>query len=244
MTASWHEQRASRDMSRAPQASSRAPKASSRAPKVAPHTSRQAPAARLRRWLAAGIAGAIALSLSSCGIPVGDEPAAIARQNVPFGLLRPATSTPASSSTAPFPPNDHVIQIFLVNPAGDLVAVDRLVPEPVDLTTILQALIDGPTSSESAAGLEDQVPAQTRVLTPGTVAGAVATVDLSAAFGQLAGQAQIEAIAQVVFTVTADVPGVSEVAFEVNGQQTSVPEPDGALVNDATRADYHSLLPA
>ncbi len=209
----------------------------------APRGSRHTHPTRLQRCLAAGVAGAIALSLASCGIPVGDEPAAIARQNVPFGLLRPVTSTPSASSTAPFPPNDHVIQIYLVNPAGDLVAVDRLVPGPVDLTTILQALVDGPTATEAAAGLQDQVPAQTRVLTPGTVAGPVATVNLSAAFGQLAGQAQIEAIAQVVFTVTADVTGVSEVAFEVNGQQTSVPEPDGALVNDATRADYHSLAP-
>lgn len=186
---------------------------------------------------------ALATVLSSCGVPVADNPSAIT--HVPFGLLaKPTASTPVTQTTSPPPAGDQAIVVYFVAPSGHLAPVQRVTSEPVDLTVVLQSLVNGPTTSEAAAGLQDEVPTQTRILGPGTVAGGVATVDLSAAFGQLAGQAQIEAIAQVVFTVTADVSGVAAVAFEVAGQLTQVPESNGALVNPATRAEFASLAPA
>lgn len=186
-----------------------------------------------------------ALGLTSCGVPVAGSPSAIARQNVPFGLLtRPTATTPTPTTSSPPPAGDRAIDVYLVAPSGRLAPVQRVVSDPVDLATVIQALVNGPTTAEATAGLQDEVPTQTKMLGPGTVAAGIATVDLNAAFGQLAGQAQIEAIAQVVFTVTADVPGVSAVGFEVAGQLTQVPETNGALVNPATRAEFASLAPA
>jgi len=196
-----------------------------------------------RYLLAIGVLGMLA-TLTGCGVPVASNPAAIAHRNVPFGLLEtPAASTPSTTTSPPPTADDHAVQIYLVKSTGHLAPVGRVVPDPVSLASVVQALIGGPTTAEASAGLQDEVPTQTRVLGPGTIVNGVATVDLSVAFGQLAGQAQIEAIAQVVFSVTADIPDVTAVAFEVAGQLTQVPESNGALVNPATRVDYASLAP-
>ncbi len=204
-----------------------------------------------RTWRRAGAAIAAALvgglALAACGVPIGDQPSPIAHGAVPFDLLDPsATSgTPGSpTTTTPFPTQRLTLQIYLVGPASRLVAVDRVVPSPSDLVSILQALIAGPNSTEAAAGLQGQIPSQTKVLSGTQVLNGIATVDLSAAFGQLAGQAQILAIAQIVFTVTGDLSGVTGVAFEIAGQPASIPQPDGALVNVATRAQFAALAPA
>lgn len=206
---------------------------------------------RLRRCLAGvGAATLAGLLVAACGVPVGDQPSPIAHNAVPFKLLDPsATSgTPSTpTTTTPFPAQHVTLQIYLVGPASRLVPVDRVVPSPSDLVSILQALIAGPKSTEAAAGLQGQIPPQTKVLGGTQVSHGIATVDLSASFGQLAGQAQIEAIAQIVFTVTGNInghSGVTGVAFEIAGQPASVPQPDGALVNVATRAQYASLAPA
>jgi hypothetical protein len=199
--------------------------------------------------VAAGVTAAVAVVTAACGVPVTGAPAAISRHDVPFGLL--ARSSPTATTTPPPSSTGLVtVQIYLVGPASHLVAEARDVPAPaagVDsdagLVTILQALVDGPTSAEAAAGLQGEIPTQTRVLSGTQITGSVATVNLSTTFGQLAGQSQIEAIAQVVYTVTGNLPMVSGVTFEIDGQPASVPLPDGALVTTATRASYASLTP-
>ncbi|MDA8267816.1 MAG: GerMN domain-containing protein [Actinomycetota bacterium] len=185
--------------------------------------------------------------VAGCGVPIGTHPSPITHAAVPFSLLDPAASSgpPGGATTiAPYTSQRLTLQIYLVAPTSRLVAVDRVVPSPSDLVSILQALIAGPNSTEAATGLQGQIPAQTKVLGGTQIVNNVATVDLSAAFGQLAGQAQIQAIAQIVFTITGDLSGVTGVTFEIAGQPASVPQPDGALVNVATRAQYAALAPA
>ncbi len=86
---------------------------------------------------------------------------------------------------------------------------------------------------------QSAVPAQTTVLGAVVGAGGVATVNLGGTFGQLVGQAQIQAVAQIVFTATA-LPGVTGVTFELAGQAVDVPMASGAQVPvaepDAVRA--------
>jgi hypothetical protein len=215
---------------------------------VTPATSRRR--ARRRRLVAVSAVVALGgIGLAACGVPVSGTPAAIARHDVPFGLL--AKSPPTSTTTtSPSDTGLTTVQIYLVGPSGRLVAEARDVPSPVGglatdqgLVTVLQALIDGPTAAETTNGLQGEIPTQTKVLSGTGLDGPLATVDLSTTFGQLAGQSQIEAIAQVVYTVTGNIPGVSEVTFEIAGQPASVPLPDGALVTTATQASYASLGP-
>ncbi|MHB8328838.1 MAG: GerMN domain-containing protein [Acidimicrobiales bacterium] len=178
--------------------------------------------------------------VSGCGIPVDQGPTALPRSGVPFGLLEPSAST-TTSTTIPAPVEVSVV-IFIMGPGGHLVGVSRDVPFPAPLTTILGALVDGPTNAEAAAGLQSAIPAQTAVLSAAVTAG-VATVDLGGTFGQLVGQAQIEAVAQIVFTATA-LPGVTGVAFALSGQPVEVPVANGAQVPMATRAQFTPLAPA
>ncbi|HAM01387.1 MAG TPA: hypothetical protein DCQ30_04045 [Acidimicrobiaceae bacterium] len=176
---------------------------------------------------------------AGCGVPVDSSPTALSKSGVPFDLLAPSSPT---STTTSLPPTTVGVQIFLVSPAGQLVAADRPVPYPASLSSAMAALIDGPTNGESAAGLQSAVPAQTDLLSA-TISGGIATVDLGGTFGQLVGQAQIDAVAQIVFTATA-LPGVNDVVFELNGQPVAVPTASGADVPTANRSQFRSMAPS
>ena len=191
----------------------------------------------------AAVAGAIvafaALALGACGIPVDDAPHPLARSQVPFGLLQP--STPAASTTTTSPSVGVPVTIYLIGADGHAVGVHRDVAVPAPLTAVLGALVDGPTASEAAAGLSSAVPAQTTVLSATTSAGIV-TVNLAGPFDQLVGQAQIQAVAQLVFTATSQ-PGVHGVAFELSGVAVEVPVAGGAQVPIATPDQFAPLAP-
>jgi hypothetical protein len=181
----------------------------------------------------AGVLGA------ACGVPIDSGPTALSRRDVPFGLLAP--SAPMSTTTTGPAPVAVSVQIFLLTPSGKLSGVSRDVPFPAPLSAILGALVDGPTNTEAAAGLQSAVPAQTDVL-GAAVSGGVATVNLAGTFGQLVGQAQIDAVAQIVFTATA-LPGVTGVTFELAGQPVDVPTATGVDVPTANRSQFASMAP-
>ena len=185
------------------------------------------------------VLAALVTLATGCGVPVDRGPTALPRRGVPFDLLAPETPT---SSTSTQPPQVAVtVQVYLLAPTGHVAAVNRDVPVPAPLTTVLGALVDGPTNAEASAGLQTAIPTQTQVLSA-TVAGGTATVDLGGPFGQLVGQAQIDAVAQVVFTATA-LPGVTGVAFELSGQPVDVPTASGADVSTANRAQFATMAP-
>jgi len=191
------------------------------------------------------VAGVVALvavvALAGCGVPVDRSPSALSRKNIPFGLLQPSTGSTTTTSTPP--PVETSVAVFLLGSSGHLVAVSRAVPgaEPT-LPGVLGALVRGPTNTEAAGGLGTAVPAQTVLLGAVAGAGGVATVNLGGTVGQLVGQAQIQAIAQFVFTATA-VPGVTSVAFELSGQAVDVPVASGQEVPVANRAQFAALAP-
>lgn len=189
--------------------------------------------------VAAGLLG-LAMAAAGCGVPVDRGPTTLARAGVPFGLLAPSTSTTSTTAAAPAPV-EVTVQVYLLGPSGHLVAVGRDVPFPAPMSGVLGALVDGPTNTEAANGLQSAIPAQTQVVSA-TVAGGVATVDLGGTFGQLVGQAQIEAVAQIVFTATA-LAGVTGVSFELGGQAVAVPVADGADVPMANRSQFAPLAP-
>jgi spore germination protein GerM len=181
------------------------------------------------------------LALAGCGVPVDRSPSALPRKGVPFGLLQP--SPRSSTTTSVVSPVQSPVKIFLIAASGHLVAVPRAVPTASEsLATVLDALVKGPTNTELATGLESAVPAQTVVL--GAVIGTddVATVNLGGTFGQLVGQAQIQAVAQIVFTAAA-LPDVSGVSFELAGKAADVPVANGALVPVADPAQFAPLAP-
>ncbi len=98
------------------------------------------------------------------------------------------------------------------------------------MANIITALVTGPTSGDSAAGLATAIPGDVVVLSAATTAPNMVTVNFNDAFGQIAGTATEQAVAQVVATVAnEDGPGTG-VIFEINGQRTSVPIANGSQV--------------
>lgn len=199
-----------------------------------------------RRRRAAGVtlAGVVlaGLTLAGCGIPVDRNPTVLPRSGVPFGLLRPSTAT-TTTATTPSPVDVAVPIFFVASSSGRLVEVTREVPAAQEsLTTVLGALVAGPTNAEAAGGLESELPAQTTVLGATTGTGGIATIDLGGTFGQLVGQSQIQAVAQLVFTTTA-LAGVTDVTFQLNGQPVMVPVASGAQVPVVSRSQFSALAP-
>ena len=187
------------------------------------------------------VAGLAVFLLTSCGVPSDRSPSALPRKDIPFRLLQ---ASPRSTTTTSVPlPVEAPVSIFLVTSTGRLMAVARAVPAAQEsLAAVISALVRGPTNSESLAGLESALPAQTTVIGAVTAATGIATINLGGTFDQLVGQPQIQAAAQIVFTATA-LPGVSGVAFELDGHAVGVPVASGAQVPVANRAQFAPLAP-
>lgn len=189
----------------------------------------------LGSFAAAATALVLVGSLVSCGITADSRPQALARRDVPFDLLAPSTTI-----ASPEAPGTRVpLSVYLVGING-LVPVDRSVRPPASLAEALSALQTGPTDAEAATGLRTSIPPQTS-LSAGAVGFGVGTVELGAGFGQVGGQEQILAVAQLVFTATS-VPEIVKVQFTLNGRPIAVPAGDGALTQGPLgRSDFPSL---
>lgn len=190
------------------------------------------------RWGLAVVLAVVVMAGAGCGIPTDASPHPIPRDQVPFGLLR----TPPPTTTTTMPAVSVPETIFLVAPDQHVTPVRRDLAVPATLTQVLGALLEGPTESESTAGIQSFLSGPGIQVTA-TVAAGTADVDFSANPVQVVGPDQILAIAQVVFTATA-LPGVSAVAFRIGGTPTQVPNGTGGLVSGPVgRADYTAQAP-
>jgi hypothetical protein len=192
------------------------------------------------RIVVGALVGSLAVALSACGIPTAATPTPIARSAVPYHLLDPAPT----STTAPGTPPAVGVgeQIYLVAPTGNLVAVDREVAVPASLTQVTGALLAGPTTTESATGIQSFL-SRTGVEVTVDASSGVATVDFTSDPIQVVGPDQTLAIAQVVYTLTQQ-PGITGVSFEIAGKAIEVPTAAGAQVpGPVTRADYAPQAP-
>jgi Sporulation and spore germination len=206
---------------------------------VRPHQSPRRSGRSGRGWGIVSGLGLAILLLAGCGIPTGG-PKAIARADVPFHLLDPATTTTTRPQGPP--PVGVAETVYLVSPDQHLVPVARDVPVPANLTQIVGALLEGPTAAEQALGITTYV-SGSRTQVSVSVAAGVATVDFAVDPVQVVGPDQTLAFAQVVYTVT-QIAGVSGVVFHFSGQASSVPVASGAQVaGPVTRLDYLPQAP-
>jgi spore germination protein GerM len=187
---------------------------------------------------------AVVAVTAACGIPTTGGPTAIAKGDVPSNLLSPASPTTPTSTV---PPEAEVSElIFLAASTGTVAPVSRYITVNTSLnatlTELLGALLVGPTPGESAAGLQSYLSgAKTRVTAK--VADGIATVDFTANPIQVVGTSQTLAIAQVVFTATAQ-PGVTSVVFQLAGQPLDVQTASGATVSSPVdRTSYQPQAP-
>ncbi len=186
--------------------------------------------ARRRLWALSSVP-LLALA-AGCAIPTQGSPSAIPASRVPFSLLDPHPTT--TTTTQPKPSSFVSAKVFFLNAnaSNALTPADRLVSAPAQLPAIISALVAGPSSGESAAGLTTAIPSDVTVLSAAqtTTSPTVVTVNFNTAFGQITGTATEQAVAQVVTTVVNEIGLGTGVVFEINGTHTSVPIANGSQV--------------
>jgi spore germination protein GerM len=185
--------------------------------------------ARLTRLALLCIVPLAALA-AGCALPTQGSPSAIPSSRVPFNLLDP--HPPTTTTTQPKPSSYVGAKVYFLNAKANnaLTPTDRLVSAPAQLPAIITALVSGPSSGESAAGLTTAIPSDVAVLSAAETSPNVVTVNFSTAFGQIAGTATEQAVAQVVTTVVNEIGLGTGVVFEINGTHTSVPIANGSQV--------------
>ena len=116
----------------------------------------------MKRRQSAALATVVAavLGLAGCGIPPDDSATLAAPDSVPFDLL--AHTPAATPTTLPFAQTEKAT-LFLVQ-GERLAPVQRELPAPVSVESVLEALVSGPTSTEVQLGLRTAL-----LTTPGLV---------------------------------------------------------------------------
>ena len=186
-------------------------------------------------WRARALLGLVA----GCGIPLDASPRSVNRDDIPIELLSPAPDV-TTSTTAPAALTE-LIEIYLVR--GDrLFAVPRTVPTPLSGPKVLDTLLAGPTSDESATGLRTAISRRASLIVV-AVTGVFARVELDQAVVGLQGRDQLLAIGQIVFTL-ASLSDIDGVEFSFRGNLIEVPTGRGTLKSGpVTTEDYGALEP-
>ena len=182
---------------------------------------------------------AVAVTLSACGIPQDRSPRPFDQaQTVPLQPARPASRDvlPASGQ-----------RVFFVagvgaNGAGRLVQVVRDVHATA--REVLAELFKGPTDLERGRRVQTAIPTDTTLLDVKSEAADTIAVYLDNALSGTAGERQILAVAQIVYTVTA-LDGVRKVRILVNNAPREWPTEDGTPRSEPlTRFTYARFDPS
>jgi len=193
----------------------------------------------MRIWLTrvigiAAVAAAMALTAAcASSTKTGQNPTTTAP--------RTSTSVP-STTTVPAPATVDVRVYFLhaekIDVAHRTVTATRQVA-----TAAMSELLAGPTAADTAAGMTTTIPSATRLLGI-SIAGGVATVDLTGEFASGGGSLSMTGrLAQVTYTLT-QFPTVKSVLFHIDGKAVTVFGGEGIILDHAaTRATFESLTP-
>lgn len=182
---------------------------------------------------------AVATVLSACGIPTDRSPRPFDRtQTIPLQPPRPASRDvlPASGQ-----------RIFFIagvgaNGAGRLVQVVRDVHATA--REVLGELFKGPTDLERGRRVQTAIPTDTTLLDVKSEAADTIAVYLDNALSGTAGERQILAVAQIVYTVTA-LEGIRKVRILVNNARREWPTEDGTPRSEPlTRFTYARFDPS
>jgi hypothetical protein len=190
----------------------------------------------VKRLLAAGSVGgallAAGLALAGCG----SEHA--------VSLGSPTTATTVATEHTGTTPAQLSLEVWFARADGLVAVRRRHAPTPAVATAAVTGLLDGPTASERAAGITSAVPPGTRLLGI-SIAGGVATVDLTSEYQSGGGSLSLQTrLGQVVYTLT-QFPTVQKVRFRLDGSPVNVFSSEGIVLDHPVgRSDYSDLLPA
>jgi hypothetical protein len=181
--------------------------------------------------VAAAVLVTSAFALSACSIGT---------QSAPVPAVAPTATTSSSGPNRQGVP--LTIQVYLVQ--GDRLArLTRTVPPGAGLEPSFVGLATPITSTMTAAGIRSALPLTSTPLR-GTVEEGVARIELPTGFERISVHEQSLAMAQLVFTVTANSLATS-VQLVQGSRALPMPDPSGQLVTrPVTRVDYAAYNPA
>jgi len=138
-----------------------------------------------------------AVLLSSCTlIPTSKKPVFIPRRSVGLQLLnRNIPGTKGGRVRFKTQP------VYFVDATGHLAPASRIVTAPVQLTSVLDQLILGPTKIESFAGYASNLPSKLIVL-QATITHKIGYIDISESLTGLGRAKEVLAIGQLVYTAS------------------------------------------
>lgn len=182
---------------------------------------------------------AAAVLLAGCGIPTETTARSIPQGQVPPQVL---SRQPPATTTTTSPDYSTNITLYFTVTFFQYVAPVTVQAKKPTLTTVLQVLLAGPSQVLTSKGYKTAFRTGVKLIHAQESNG-VATVDFNATFGQLSGTFQVLAVAQVVFTVTANLSNVKAVKFQIDSRTTPVPTPASGLTpTPVGPSDYASLL--
>lgn len=168
---------------------------------------------------------------SACTLGPQDAPVAVpGRGAVTASAAGPPTAVPLT------------MQAYLLR--GELLSrVERQVPEGSGIGPALAALAMPLSRDEVAQGLRTALPPATVSLVGRLNGTQVALVDVPQGFDRLSARDQVAALAQIVFTVTADTVATG-VQLVQGGRVMPMPDASGQLRSrPLSRADFAALAP-
>lgn len=183
------------------------------------------------------VAGCLAMALlAGCGIPVEGDARRLSADEIPSSLpdQAPAPNSPPGGQGSAW------TEVFFVRESR-LEPVRREASVPPSVEGALALVLRGPTPDERSEGMRTAVISQVRLA--GTVAAGVPLIEVTESFGQVEGEEQILALAQLVYTLTG-VRGVNGVSFALSGRPVEVPTGDGTLKRGPLRRqDFEAVAP-
>jgi spore germination protein GerM len=173
------------------------------------------------------------MMLIGCAPRGQSHPTKIASREVPFQLVGPQgerTDRPAGAT----------VSLFFLAPGG-VTEIRRPIAGTATPTRALHELTVGPDASERDLGTTTALPSPASARLE-RVRSRTAEVLLTSGFRDGSIDGQPEALAQIVYTLTA-FPEIESVRFAVDDRPVDVPLPDGSLTSrPVNRADYDSLV--
>jgi spore germination protein GerM len=165
----------------------------------------------------------------------------------------PTTTTTAATTTTTASEADDagVVVYFMVDAVSEGIPGPNLVPvwretSSTDPETAVATLLAGPSEDEANGipRISTGIPLGTELLDL-TVAGGIATIDLSDAYDDGGGSFGMFArLAQVVYTLTR-YPEIDSVEFAIEGDPVEIFSAEGIVLDDPqVRLDYTDMLPA
>lgn len=182
-----------------------------------------------RRHGAAAVAVAlVAAALAGCGIGVDGTPRDVsADRQRDFEIDNPTAPDEGTGSGD----SDGLVYLVRESSTGDP-AVIKAVHRDVAATAqaLMESLLAGPTAAEQSARLSTAIPPGTSLLGVQFVDPGVLAVDLSEDILSATGDALVDAVAQIVLSMT-QLERVEAVKLLVEGQEQQWPRGDGVVVS-------------